>query len=189
MQIPMRDYHFNKFMGKRTLILGDLHSEKTRILCKILEDGIARQYRGISAIDMAPQRNVKGESGNSLPESGVVLDSIHLLIPRRVYEPRAEGGDKREIDQLAVWNAKNIGVQLRKFISNPTRALFMNDVTMYLHKGPLAILLKAVSKSHTFIGTGFRGTISLDDLETGISRREKKLIDRLTHYMDEVISV
>lgn len=189
MQIPMKTYDFNKFMGKKTIILGNLNSEKTRLLCKILEDGAARQYRGITAIDMAPQRNMKGAGRNSLLESIAYLDRIRLLVPRRVYEPRIEGADRREINQLAVWNAKNIAVQLRKFISSPTRALFMNDVTMYLHMGPLAILLKAISKSHTFIGTAFRGTIFLDDLETGISRREKKLVDRLTCYMDEVISI
>ncbi len=189
MEVSIKNDDFNKFIGKKTIFLGGRNSERTGIICKILEQGVARRYRGISVIDMAPQQNVEGSTGSSLPESIINLENIRIFIPRRVYEPRAEGKDSREVSQLAVWNARNIGSELRKFQTSPSRALFINDITMYLHKGPLAILLKAISKSHTFVGTGFRGVIPHDDLETGISRREKKLVDKLTHHMDDVISV
>ena len=55
--------------------------------------------------------------------------------------------------------------------------------------GTLAYLLKIIFKSSTFIGTCFRSKFPYNDYNTGISRRERRLIDKLTLKMDKVIQL
>ena len=49
--------------------------------------------------------------------------------------------------------------------------------------------METISKSSTFIGTCFRAKFPYSDYNTGISRRERRLIDRLSLTVDDVISL
>ena len=78
---------------------------------------------------------------------------------------------------------------LDQYRRRPTRILFINELNFYLHMGTIHWLMESISKSSTFIGTSFRAKFPYSDYNTGISRRERRLIDRLSLTVDEVISL
>ena len=181
----MNNYSFDQLIGKKVLIVGDLDSGKVKLLASLLDEAIMQGFeRKITLIDMAPME-IEFEIGEQkigglVEEYSNNLERIRNLTPRRVYAPRIEAKEKKDVVKLSARNARNIGDQIREFKVWPTKILFINDITFYLHQGPLAIVQKAIGKSHTFIGTGYRGNFPVDDFDTGISRTEKKLIDKLT---------
>ena len=55
--------------------------------------------------------------------------------------------------------------------------------------GTMHWLMSAIDKSASFLGTCFRSKFPYTDFNTGISRRERRLIDKLTHKVDSVITL
>ena len=49
--------------------------------------------------------------------------------------------------------------------------------------------MSAIDNSASFLGTCFRSKFPYTDFNTGISRRERRLIDKLTHKVDSVITL
>ena len=188
----MNSYNFTNFIGKKSIIIGELSSEKTSFLSQLLLNAIDLGYdKKITLIEMCPNKtdykNIKLSS--RVNEYVTDFSNINYLTPRTVYWPRIKGYNSKDVIKYSVINSKNLNTCLTEFKDKPTRILLINDLNFYLHMGILAYLLKIIFKSSTFIGTCFRSKFPYNDYNTGISRRERRLIDKLTLKMDKVIQL
>ena len=186
------EYRFADCLGKKVLITGGLGSGKTALLAKLLDEAInSKQGAKIAVIDMAPgERRIDSHIvGKTLRAYLKNLDLVQYKAPKNVYAPRLDGESKAHVEKLAVANANNFAALLEEFMDIPSKILFVNDITLYLHRGELAKVFKAMSKCTTFIANGYRGKFPADDMGTGISRRERRLLDKLQKSMDIIIEL
>ncbi|MDH5787490.1 MAG: hypothetical protein OEZ40_04270, partial [Candidatus Bathyarchaeota archaeon] len=75
------------------------------------------------------------------------------------------------------------------FAKNPTEAIIINDITLYLHRGELKTVMKCVRLAKTFLATAYYGSKLASDLGTGISARERQMTNELATSMDLVIKI
>ncbi len=186
------DYRFADCLGKKVLITGDLGSGKTALLAKLLDEAINSKLGAkIAVIDMAPgERDVGSHlAGKSLLGYLKNLDLVQYMAPKIVHAPRLDGKSKDLVEKLAVANADNISALFEEFQDKRSKILFVNDITLFFHRGELSKVLKAMSKCSTFIANGYRGKFPADDMGTGISRRERRLLDKLQNSVDIVIEL
>jgi len=179
---------FAEFLGKKVLIIGDVGSGKTRFTRQLLEEALAEGYGSqITVIDMAPKR----VSLNSFAAGGKIMKprefKVRYLDAGDVKTPRISARSPSEILELAEHNSKNMEKLLREFLSSPTRILFINDVSLYFQMGRFDLLWSALQKTDTAILNGYYGEKLKDDLGTGISERERKLMENLADRVDVLI--
>jgi hypothetical protein len=179
------------YLGKRTLILGDVNTGKTTLTQKIL-DAICGQALGpkIVIIDMAPEvpeamireKGLTGVGGRLKPPAGE--DVIYLrddLIP-----PRLSSRSEAEAEEKAIRNARKIEVLFWKYHELGREILFMNDISLYLQAGRAAQLIRWMEESKTVVANGYFGK----KLGSGaLSRRERKEMETLRVCFDRVVEM
>ena len=184
--------NFSNFIGKKSIIVGDLVPSKTSLLSQLLLHAIDLGYdKKITLIEMCPTKTVHQNIKLTSRVDEYIDDfsQITYLTPRTLYWPRIKGNNSKDVLKYSIINSRNLNVCLTEFKNKPTKILLINDINFYLHMGALAYLLKIILKSSTFIGTCFYSKFPYDDYNTGISRRERRLIDKLTLKMDKIIRV
>ncbi|MDG6995321.1 MAG: hypothetical protein JRN52_05310 [Nitrososphaerota archaeon] len=179
-------YNFRKLIGKRTLIVGEVHSGKTRLMSKLLSQAI-KLYPNerILVLDFAP--NIKTKTGKVGSKLRIpAAKNIFCLAPEHVYAPRLEGQSAREVLMLAKKNKEQIDRLLK--IAH-AKIVFLNDVTLYLHSGRATLLMRLAGRSETFVANGYKGKLLIDDKGSGISLHESIELDCLAEKMDLVIQL
>ena len=78
---------------------------------------------------------------------------------------------------------------LEVFDTEPSRILFINDVSLYLQRGSLDRLWETLLKADTVVANGYVGERLKDDLGTGLSRDERRRMDELASRVDVVIRI
>lgn len=173
-------------IGKKVLIAGEAGSGKTMLAAQLLQELTAiLNPQEITVIDLAPERT--GPIGGKLADYVDLARGVRYLSPRKVYTPRFAGKSHEEVMHYAKSNRENMEPLLKEFITNPTSVLIINDLTLYLHLGELEIILECIKKAKTFLATAYYGSKLAEDLGTGISLRERLLIDKLATLMDFVV--
>jgi len=178
-----------EFLGKKVLIVGDVGSGKTKftthLLIEALESGYGPQ---ITVIDMAPKEVfLKGlVAGGKISNRG---GQVRYLDAGNVKTPRLSARSPDELLKLAEHNRRIMERLLRRFIASPTPILFINDVSLYLQRGRFDLLWSALEKAETVILNGYYGEKLQEDLGTGVSRRERKLMERLASRVDVFIQL
>jgi hypothetical protein len=176
--LELRRYEL--LIGKKTLIIGGIGSGKTRLTAEILR-GLMDRMGSLTLMDFAP-----GRGGVGLPLSSYI--NIGCVRPEGLHAPRIEGRDAEEVLRLARDNEEKIRPILISFLSKPTDALVINDLTIYLHSGDPELLLKCIDSSRTFIGNAYYGK-DFDDKGSGLNERERFLVEKLMKMMDLVIKM
>lgn len=140
---------------------------------------------------MAPGAEVfEGRSiGGRLPEMTGVCNQIRYMAPSRVETPRLRAKTPGELLRMVRLNEERIGALIEEYMKGPTPVLFVNDVSIYLQSGSIDRILLAVEKAETFIANGYYGEELSADLGTGVSERERGLMDGLAFEMDAVIDL
>lgn len=146
-----------------------------------LEEGYGAQ---ITVIDMAPEQVFLNDSaiGGKILKPGEF--KIRYLDAGDVKTPRLSARSPDELLELAEHNRRTIEGMLNFFIDSPTRILFINDVSLYLQRGSLDLLWSALEKADTAIVNGYYGEKLQDDLGTGVSKRERRLMEKLAAKVD-----
>ncbi|RLE65969.1 MAG: hypothetical protein DRJ38_02845 [Thermoprotei archaeon] len=175
-----------KILNKRILILGETGSGKTRLTIEIVKFLCSHGYsKDITIIDMAPERmhgiggRIKDFLTKPLP--------VRYLTPPNIYPPRTLGKNREEVIKYAYLNYMALKPIIAQFIKNSTRILVVNDLTIYLHAGPLEDILECFKCSETVIANAYYGTRLIDDHGSGISKREKELVKAIFTCMDWVV--
>ena len=179
---------FAEFLGKKVLIVGDVGRGKTKFTRQLLIEALKMGYGSqITVIDMAP----KQVSFKGLPIGGKIMKAdefkVRYLNCEDVKTPRLSARSPDELLELAEHNRKVLERLLKRFIASPTRILFINDVSLYLQMGKFDLLWSALEKADTAIINGYYGEKLQDDLGTGLSERERRLVEKLEAKVDVLI--
>ena len=177
---PEHAVHTKDFDGRRTLILGDVNTGKTRLTQKVLTHWMDQgRSPAIAVLDLAP-RTRQGIGGRlGLPDG---FAGLYLTAP--VTAPRLTARSEDEADALARANAAAID----PLLSDPRLAacaiVVINDVTLYLQAGRYERLMDVLQPAETALVNAYYGD-SFPDYR--LSRRERHLTDRLMDDCDRVI--
>lgn len=168
-----------EYWGKKTLILGDVNSGKTRMTLELLTLIVDQRRDEVAVLDLAPEKT-RGIGGKmEVPSHALISYHTTTIIP-----PRLTGRDNDEVEAYGLRNAKAIEELFSTYLKNPKKTLAINDVSLYLQKGNPDRLLEVLGSSHTAIINGYYGK-ALGD--SSFSKREKRQMDRLVKVCDQVI--
>ncbi|MEM2187563.1 MAG: hypothetical protein QW407_06520 [Thermofilaceae archaeon] len=176
-----------EILGRRVVIVGERGAGKTRLTARLLEQLASRLGpENITVIDMAPT-TVPGVARLSAYTS--IVQRLRYLAPPTVRAPRLEGRTASEVLRLAEANKVVIEPLLDTFLSDPTPALVVNDLTIYLHAGSLEKLLSCISSAQTFLANAYRGVTLADDKGSGVTERERRLLEEVLRRVDIVVAL
>ncbi len=187
--LPMK-HSFSELAGKKTLIMGNVRTGKTKLTVELLEEAVGLGIsKDITIIDMAPRtKMVKGLSiGGRLSEFTATLKDVRYLVPTEVMTPRLEAHSAKELLSMVKLNVERIRPLIENYVERPTPVLFINDVSIYLQSGSAELVLAVAAMAGTFIANGYYGEFFSKDHGTGVSRRERALMELLASRMDVVI--
>jgi hypothetical protein len=185
-------HRFPPLLGKRNLIMGEVGSGKTRLMAELLEEAVNLGYsEKIAVIDLSPNVEVSPGKvvGAPLADYVKIDSSVKVLRPLKLRAPRLEGKSGEEVIRLAEENARAIEKVFSELLRDSKEILFVNDVSVYLHRGSLEKLLSALSRAKTWVLTGYYGNSLNDDKGSGVSSRERALMMKLAESMDNVIEM
>lgn len=168
------------YLDRRTLILGDVNSGKTRETLRILSRWVAANPTPLmTVLDLAPEP-VRGIGGRlSLPARFMGRYLFTEIIP-----PRLTGQSAAEISDLAAANARAIEPLLEGCLKQPHPLLVVNDVTLYLQAGDYNRLAAVLQSATTILINAYYGE-SFEDHP--ITRRERRLTERLIKDCDHIV--
>jgi hypothetical protein len=186
-----REINTSAFLGKRTLILGDVNTGKTTLSREILVEFCRRGLSSrIAVIDLAPEiladvltaRDLQGVGGKLLPPG----ESDVLYLEASLKPPRLSSGTEEEALEIARENVAKIEGLFKDFGRSSRDILFINDISLYLQAGTTEVLLDWIRSAKIVVANGYYG----ERLGSGVlSRREKEQTGRLKQYFDEVIEL
>lgn len=175
--------------GKKVLIVGEAGSGKTSLTLRLLKE-LEGVYRldDFTVLDFAPRRIV-----SAFVTGGRLKDLAELryryLSSDEIRGPRLEGKAAADVIRIAKENSQITTKMILDYLSNPTKLLAINDLTIHLHYGDLKLLEDAILNAETFIGSAYQGRFLKDDKGTGISLRESGSLQELKRLMNHVIMV
>lgn len=176
-----------RLLGRKTLILGDVGTGKTGYTVRLLEsllNILENSGTLITVVDMGP-----GKLGVGSPLSRYLRmpERVRYMRPEVLKAPRLEGRDAEEVIRLAMHNYEVLRPLILRYMEEPTPVLVINDLSIYLQFGPLEDLLECLRRSETFIGNSYYGLSLADDKGSGVSLRERVLVERLMGEMDYLV--
>lgn len=174
-----------EFLGKKTLLVGDVGSGKTSFLVEFLKYLVESNYSDdVTVIDMAPPRT--HGVGGAIRDYTDYVSRIRYLRLDKIWAPRLMGKNKEEVLRYAEENRTRIESLINIYLSNPSRILLVNDLTIYLHAGELDKIFELFNTAETFMATAYEGVRLEDDKNSGITERERKLLNILKEKVDIV---
>lgn len=177
---------YKDIRGKHTLIVGEVGTGKTKLTRALLKEA-AQIEPEIKVLDFAPHLQIHGgrEVGGFLLDRNVP-GVIHFK-SLNIKTPRLSAKSPEELMSLADSNRVITEKMLSVFIESPSRVLFINDVSIHLQRGSLRDLMRAVEKTETSVSNGYLGNLLSPDYGTGLSDRERSMMNKLGERMDKVI--
>lgn len=180
------DINVHEYLGKWTLIAGDVNTGKTTLSASIMNAMCAQGFGPrIAIIDLAPEipealaagRNLKGAGGKLLPPS--MYEVIYLS--DRLKAPRLSSRSEEEAVEKAGRNAVNIEKLFRGYNGFERDILFINDISLYLQAETAKKFIKQLAKAATLVANGYYG----EKLGSGIiSERERWEMEALIKYVE-----
>ncbi len=188
----MREYLFESLIGRKVIILGEVGTGKSSLTLKLIRQAIElSKVKEITIIDMAPSAATLkgGRIGGRLDEISDIVKKAKYLAPTEITPPRLSARSSEELVQLIWQNKQLIDSAIRAYEEEPTPILFINDISIYLQSGDISSILELIKLPRTFIANGYYGTSLDHDLDTGISKLERSMMDRLCKSMDLIINM
>jgi len=174
------------------IILGEVGTGKSSLTLKLIRQAIElSKAEEITIIDMAPSvATLEGRRiGGRLNGISDLVKQVIYLAPTEITPPRLSAHSSEELVQLVWQNKQLIDSAIRAYKGKPTPILFVNDISIYLQSGDVSSILELMKLPRTFIANGYYGTSLDHDLNTGISKLERSMMDRLCKFMDLIINV
>ena len=168
------------YEGRRTLIIGEVNTGKTRLTEQVLAGWTAQgRSKSIAVLDLAPapQKGIGGRLNLPAGFEGVFLTTA--IVP-----PRLTARDEEEAAALAGRNAAAIETLLQDTRLAACTILVINDVTLYLQAGRYDHLMRVIRTADTALFNAYYGN-SFPDYT--LSRRERRLTEKLMQDCDQVI--
>ena len=169
----------HEFLGRKTLIVGDVNSGKTLYSLEILNAFLESGMSDIAVLDFAPA-SVSGIGGKMVPPDSPGI----LYLTADITAPRLTGRDEHEILNLARRNAHTIERLVNTYLDHFKDILFINDITLYLHTGDIEKILKVIGLSSTAVINAYYGS-TLSNMP--LSAEERICVEHLMDCLDRVI--
>jgi hypothetical protein len=176
---------FKKCIGHSTLLYGETNTNKTIQTSRFVQFLMESQKIPpieITILDFAPNLTIF----KNLKIGGKIRDFYqnstkcrNISFRGKIIPPRLNSRNKTALYQNAYENYKKTSKLLNLFNENPTSVLIINDISIYLHIGSIALLLTAINKSSTFFGNSYYGSSIKRDFANLFSRREKRRVENL----------
>ena len=180
----MAEINIEAYLGRKTLILGDVNTGKTTLAKKILEALCRRDLGGrIAILDLAPdipeklakEKGLVGVGGKLMPPEGCDI----LYLGGRFEPPRLSSKTEEEAIEKAQQNQRIIEDLFRKVQSRDI--LIVNDVSIYLQAGTAEDLIRWLDQAATVIANGYWGK----RLGGGtLTERERTETEKLKAYFE-----
>jgi len=183
-------YHFSSLIHRRTMILGDISTGKTKLTARLLAEALrSMNPESITVIDIAPEKRVyKGQHiGGRIAEAVALPSGVRLLQPRKINAPRYSARDSEDLVRQVQENRASIDETLDLYLDKVTPVLFINDLSLYFQSGRFEKALEAMERAETFVGNAYHGETLEDDLGTGISMTERKVVETFAARADILI--
>lgn len=183
---------FQNAIGQSVLIIGDVGAGKSQLTIRLVDEAIAAgMQEHITVIDMAPTTRFVGslKIGGQLREMAPHLKEVRYLAPSRIDTPRLSARSPKELQHLVALNKQRITPLLHAFLHTSSPILVINDVSLYLQSGSLALVTQAIRATDTSIINGYYGQSIQTEIEDPVSRIERTLMDRLIGKMDIVVTL
>ncbi len=184
-------FNLSDYLGKWTLILGEVNTGKTSLCRSILQEMLRRGLAGrIAIIDLAPEipetvmvnRKMKGIGGKLLPPERESV--IYLSVP--LVPPRLSSKTEQEAIEMAQQNALKIMNLFKEYNLLPRDVLFVNDISLALQAETAENLVKLMEKAETLVANGYYG----EKLGSSIlSQRERQEMDSLKKYFHQIVTI
>lgn len=182
----MSDKDYLEYINKKTLIIGPLKSGKTKLLSKILMSFIkAGLSDDIIVLDFSPRQI--GDVGG-LVSNYINVENILYFAPENIRAPRFQGKSASDVIKLAEENREVLEGYIDIAIKEDKKALFINDITLYLHRGDIDKIIKLLNSKRTAVVTAYYGE-NFDDKGSGINIREREAVKILMKKVDKVIKL
>jgi hypothetical protein len=183
----MTEIRSDDYLGRKTLILGDVNTGKTTLTRGILEALCGLGLGGrIAVLDMAPdipeglarEKGLAGVAGRLIPPAGRDV----LYLGGRFAAPRLSSKTEAEAMRKAQGNREAIEGLLRRLDREPREILLINDISIYLQAGEAGGIIPWIDRATTVVANGYWG----ERLGGGeLTLREKAQMQRLRHYFEQ----
>ncbi|GAH81027.1 unnamed protein product, partial [marine sediment metagenome] len=183
----MTSISYSETRGSKLLIMGDVNTGKTMMTKELLDEAIELDPGEVTVIDMAPRSFILKDISFGGVLEGLEDYDVRCLMSDDIRTPRLSAETSEELLKLADHNRYEIDGLLDEFQADPSKILFINDVSIYLQYGELERLWDTIKLAETFVANGYLGTRLEEDLGTGVSARERRLMGELASRMDIVI--
>ncbi|MGC8962112.1 MAG: helicase HerA domain-containing protein [Candidatus Bathyarchaeia archaeon] len=183
-------FHIQDLIGRKTLILGEVGSGKTRLTAEILKEAVETlNGREVTVIDMAPPPILLGrlKVGGRLREYTSATGSVRYLWDPGIKPPRLSSKTPEEVLESVRGNKAAIDAMLDEYLRNPSRILVVNDASIYLQVEPFTRLFEAVEAADTVVANGYYGRAIRVSYDAGISEVERRGMQLLMRNMDRLI--
>ena len=137
------------FRDKKIIIIGEVNTGKTTLMCRILEGFRNENVDDIAVIDMAPE-STSGIGGKMAARA--LSSTMYYNVD--IVPPRLAGKNMKEVNKFALDNARRIDAILAKCDKNPCKTLFINDVSLYLQAGDPNRLFGVIDSTPTVFVNG-----------------------------------
>lgn len=176
-------------ISSRTLIIGEVGSGKTLLTTKIITLFIKNGFEeDVTVIDLAPNKNKIGVPIRHYLKKPD-LNRINYFIPEKIYAPRLTASNLAELRKFIYLNYIEAKKLFKVYISNPTKILIVNDLSIFLHYGGVNELLKVIETPETFVANAYYGYVIKDPFQSGLDEMEHEKIKILMNYMYKIISL
>lgn len=183
-------YRFSSLIHRRTMILGDVSTGKTRLIASLLAEALRSENpESITVIDMAPEKRLyKGKPiGGKITDAVTLPSGVRLLQPRKINAPRYSARDSDDLIRQVEENRVAIEETLDLYLAKQTPVLFINDLSLYFQSGRFEKASEAMEQAETFVANAYHGRALEDDLGTGISMSERKVVETFAGRADILI--
>lgn len=188
-EIPA-EYSFSQIVHKKTLILGDVSTGKTSFTARLLLDALSiSKPEEITVIDMAPERMFHDGKviGGKITDMVKLPSTVRILQPKKVYAPRHSAKNRDELLRQVEQNATSIEESIGQYLNDVTPILFINDLSLYFQSGRFEKAFKAMDQADTFAANAYYGTTFRNDLGTGVSETERRIVETIAKKADLLI--
>ena len=175
----------NRLIGHSTLLYGETGTKKTYYTAEFIQYLIESKrfsHNEISILDFSPplstikNMNIGGKIKDFYGNS---LTCKNLTFKGEIIPPRLKASNREELYENACNNYNKTSKLLKIYNKQPTSALIVNDISIYLHIGNIRLLLESINKSNTFFGNSYYGSSIKRRFANLLSLRERRLVNYL----------
>jgi molybdopterin-guanine dinucleotide biosynthesis protein len=182
----MESVELDDYLGRRTLILGEVNTGKTTLTRAVLE-ALCRRGLGnrMAVVDLAPEipealaglKGLPGVGGKLPPPAGCGV----LYLAARLEPPRLSSKTEAEALEKAGRNRRLSAALFNRLTAEPREILLVNDATLFLQEGTAEELIGYLDRASTVVVNGYRGR----QLGRGIlSERERGETEKLMAHFE-----